>query len=62
MKEVTDIEKNQHIGRYALPGHYLDEQQREDPVMLQSKDKMGKNMRDFVIMKGCQDVAKNAND
>ena len=24
LKEVTDVEKNQHIGRYALPGHYLD--------------------------------------
>ena len=53
MKEVSDIEKNQHIGRYVLPGHYFDEDSREDPAMLQSKDKMGKNMRDFVIMKGC---------
>ena len=50
MKEVTDIEKNDHIGRYALPGHLLDEDSREDPVILQTKDKMGKNMRDFVIL------------
>lgn len=60
MKEVSDIEKNQHIGRYMLPGHLLDENSREDPVVLEDKDKMGKNMRDFVIMMGCQDVVKNA--
>lgn len=53
MKEVTDIEKNQHIGRYLLPGHLIDENSREDPGVLQEKDKMGKNMRDFVIITGC---------
>ena len=43
-----------------LPGHLLDENSREDPEKLEDKDKMGKNMRDFVILMGCQDVVKNA--
>ena len=43
MKEVSDIEKNQQIGRYMLPGHLLDENSREDPEKLEDKDKMGKN-------------------